>query len=315
MTFLAPWWLLLLLPVAGLAVVYLVFQRRRTRYAVRFATLPLLERVAPSRPGWRRHAPAVAFLLAIIALALAVARPAADVRVPRERATVLVAVDTSLSMRATDIQPNRFAAAQRAAKRFITDLPKKFNVGLVSFSGTADVVVAPTTDHDQVAAGVDRLQLGERTAIGEAVFTSLGSIASLDAQAAKNPPPARIVLLSDGGNTTGRSLADAADAAKKASVPVSTIAYGTAEGELDQDGQMLRVPVDEDALRTLAQDTGGSFHTATSSKNLRSVYDDIGSSIGWRTEQHEVTAWMAAVALVFAMAAGAASLLWFSRLP
>jgi Ca-activated chloride channel family protein len=314
-TFLSPWWLLLLAVVAALALAYVLFQRRRTRYAVRFATLPLLEKVAPTRPGWRRHAPAAAFLVTLIALVLAIARPAAAVQVPRERATVLVAVDTSASMEATDVQPSRIEAAKEAAREFVDDLPEEFNVGLVAFSGSASVVVAPTTDRAAVDAGIERLRLSERTAIGEAVYAALDSVASFDAEAGTDPPPARIVLLSDGSNTTGRSVQDAAGAAAEAQVPVSTIAYGTESGTVDLNGRSVPVPVDAEALAALAETTGGSAYEAESDAELRGVYEDIGSSIGWRTEHREITTWVVAVALLTALAAGAASLVWFSRLP
>jgi Ca-activated chloride channel family protein len=315
MRFLAAQWLVLLVAVAAMAVAYLLFQRRRSQYAVRFATLPLLEKVAPTRPGWRRHAPAVAFLLTLIALVLAIARPAAAVRVPRERATILVAVDTSVSMRATDVSPNRIDAAKEAARAFVDDLPEEFNVGLVSFSGAASVVVPPTTDRDAVATGIEALGLGERTAIGEAVYTALSSVESFDAEAATDPPPARIVLLSDGENTTGRSTEEAAAAAAEAQVPVSTIAYGTPDGTVEQDGRSIPVPVDAEALRQLAEVSGGASYAAESDQELRAVYDDIGSSIGWRTEHKEITTWVIALGLLSALVAGAASLLWFSRLP
>jgi Ca-activated chloride channel family protein len=320
MTFLSPWWLLLLVAVAALAVVYVVAQRRRSRYAVRFATLPLLEKVAPKRPGWRRHAPAAAFLLTLVALALAVARPVADVRVPRERATVLVAVDTSISMRADDVAPSRIEAAKDAADAFVDGLPKQFNVGLVSFSGAASVVVSPTTDRAAVHAGVDQLTLAERTAIGEGVLASLQAISTLDATldggAADGAPPARIVLLSDGENTAGRSLDAAAEAATKAGVQVSTIAYGTAEGTVaGEDGRAIRVPVNAEALASLAEATGGKAYTAATGEELAEVYDDIGSSIGWRTEQREITAWVVAGAFVLALVTAGFSLVWFARLP
>ncbi len=315
MTFLSPWWLLLLTVVIALALVYVLFQRRRSRYAVRFATLPLLEKVAPSRPGWRRHVPAGAFLLTLIAMVLAIARPAAAVQVPRERATVLVAVDTSVSMESTDVRPTRIEAAKAAAKEFVDDLPEEFNVGLVSFSGSASVLVAPTTDRAAVDAGIDGLTLSERTAIGEGVYAALGSVTSFDAEAGEDPPPARIVLLSDGSNTTGRSLEEAATAATDAKVPVSTIAYGTEGGTVELNGRDIPVPVDSAALRQLAEATGGSAYEAESDAELRGVYQDIGSSIGWRTEHREITTWVVAIGLLTALAAGAASLFWFSRLP
>jgi Ca-activated chloride channel family protein len=259
--------------------------------------------------------PAAAFLVALIAMVLAIARPAAAVQVPRERATVLVAIDTSVSMEATDVSPSRIEAAKQAARAFVDDLPEEFNVGLVSFSSSASVVVPPSTDRVPIEAGIDQLTLAERTAIGEAVYTSLSAVASFDAEAGTDPPPARIVLLSDGSNTTGRPVQQAAAAAAEAKVPVSTIAYGTPTGTVEQNGRSIPVPVDADTLRQLAETTGGIAYEAESDAELRGVYEDIGSSIGWRTEHREITTWMVAAALLSALAAGAASLLWFSRLP
>ncbi|HEU4675969.1 MAG TPA: VWA domain-containing protein [Motilibacteraceae bacterium] len=317
LTFDAPLRLLLLLAVVGLIAVYLLQQRRRTAYAVRFTQLPLLDKVAPRRPAWRRHVPAAAFLAALALLVLAFARPTAETRVPRERATVIVAVDVSLSMEATDVQPTRLQAAQAAAKRFIGQLPDNFRVGLVAFSGAASVVVPPTENHDAVERGVSRLSLGPATGIGEAIYASLDAIRNADAQldGTNGAPPARIVLLSDGTNTVGRDPLRAAQQAKSEGVPVSTIAYGTQDGVVETQGQQINVPVDVDALREIAQAGGGQAYTAQSSDQLRRVYDDIGSSIGYRLERHEVTTWFVGLALLAALAAAAASLRWFARLP
>ncbi|WP_020579385.1 VWA domain-containing protein [Actinopolymorpha alba] len=315
MTFREPFWLWLLAVAAALVVAYLIAQRRRSRYAIRFATLPMLERVAPRRPGWRRHVPAAAFLVALVLLTLAIARPVTDVRVPRERATVLVALDTSLSMRATDVAPSRIEVAKQAATEFVEGLPERFNVGVVGFSGTASVAARPSTDRQVAVTAIQDLTLGESTAIGEAVFTSLDSIASLDARAAEDPPPARIVLLSDGANTSGRALEEAARAAEAAGVPISTIAYGTPDGTVEIGGQTTAVPVDSDALAQLAQDSGGTFASAQSDTELRSVYDTLDSSIGWTMEEREVTTMVAGLALAAAVLAGLASLRWFARLP
>jgi len=319
MTFLSPGRLWLLLAVAALVALYVVMQRRRKAYAVRFTTLPLLDKVAPRSPGWRRHVPAAAFLLMLLFLAVGFARPTADVQVPRERATVLVAVDVSTSMQATDVEPSRLEAAERAAGAFIDQLPDRFNVGLVTFSGSANVVVAPTTDHAAVRAAVEDLQLGRSTAIGEAVFSSLQSIQALNASLGgtpdSEPPPARIVLMSDGSNTSGRSPEQAAQAATAAQVPVSTIAYGTPEGTITLGEQTVPVPVDEAALRQLADATGGQAYTAASGEELGAVYDDIGSSIGSRTERQDVGARFVGAGLLAAAGAAAASLAWFSRLP
>jgi Ca-activated chloride channel family protein len=314
-TFLAPAWLALLGAVAALVAAYVLAQRRRGRYAVRFATLPLLEKVVGRGPGWRRHVPAAAFGLATLGMVLALARPVMPVEVPRERATVVVAVDISTSMTATDVAPSRIAAATDAARAFVDDLPATFNVGLVTFSGNAAVAVAPGTDRRAVHDALARPVLGSGTAIGDAVLAALGAVRSVDEDAATDPPPARIVLLSDGGNTAGSPLAAAARAAAQAGTPVSTIAYGTSEGSITAEGRTLRVPVDAPALAELATTSGGQTYTAATGEELDQVYQDIGSSIGYRTENREVTTWLVGAALLAALAAGTGSLVWFSRLP
>jgi Ca-activated chloride channel family protein len=315
MSFLSPWFLLLLVPLAALVVAAVVLRRRRDRYAVRFASLPLLDRVIPERPGWRRHLTGGLGLVALGLLATAAARPEVDVRVPRERATVVVAIDTSVSMQADDVEPNRMQAATEAAERFVDDLPDEVNVGLVSFAGSASVLAAPTHDHAAVEQALGGLRMAERTAIGEAVFTSLEQVAALAGQAGDGEVPARIVLLSDGTNTAGRTPEDAATAAVEAGVPVSTIAYGTPEGVVaGEDGQQVPVPVDEAALARLAETTGGTADTAASGDELRAVYDDIGSSIGWRTEPRELTPYLAALAFLLSLTAAALSLRWFARI-
>lgn len=315
MTFLTPLWLLALLPVAGLALAYVLAQRRRQRYAVRFASLPMLERVVPRRPGWRRHVPAALVLLALASMGLAAARPELSLRVPYDRATVLVAIDVSGSMAATDVAPNRLEAAKTAAGAFVEELPDSMNVGIVTFAGTAATVAPPSTDHDEVRDRIDALTLGGGgTAIGEAVFSSLSEMRRFATEAADEPAPTRLVLLSDGANSSGRSPEQAAAAALAAELPVSTIAYGTPDGTIENGGRQLRVPVDHEALRDLAEGTGGTAYTAESSAELRGVYSDINSSIGWRTEEREVTAYLAALGLLLALGAGALSLRWFSRL-
>ena len=315
MRFLSPWWLLLLVPVALLVVAYAVQQRRRSRYAVRFASLPMLERLVPRRPGWRRHLPAAFLLLAFVALALAVARPEADVRVPRKNATVVVAIDVSISMRATDVDPSRVDAAAAAAERFVEGLPKGFKIGLVTFSGRTAVRATPTTDREEVESALQSLTLSTSTAIGEGVFTSLDEITATATAAGQKKVPATVVLLSDGTNTVGRTPEEAATAASEAGVPVSTIAYGTPAGTVEFEGQTIPVPVDIDTLATLARDTGGTAYTAESSKELNDVYDTIRSSIGLRTETREITQYLAALGLLLGLLAAALSLRWFSRLP
>jgi Ca-activated chloride channel family protein len=313
--FLAPWWLLALLPVAALAGVYVWRQFRRRTYAMKFTNVDLLRTIAPKGLGWRRHVSAAAFLLSLMTLGAAMARPSVDKQEPLERATVMLAIDVSLSMEADDVQPNRIEAAQEAAKAFVNELPATYNVGLVSFAKSANVLVSPTKDRASVIAGIDGLTLAEATATGEAVFTSLDAIRSVPADGANGVPPARIVLLSDGYRTSGRSIEDAATAAAQANVPVSTIAFGTDTGVVDIRGQLQRVPVDRLSLQQLAEQTKGYFYEAASVGELKKVYEDMGSSIGHRVEPREVTQWYAGTALLFALVAAALSLLWTSRLP
>ncbi|MET0455223.1 MAG: VWA domain-containing protein [Mycobacterium sp.] len=313
MTFLYPMGLLLLVPVAVLAVSYLAALRRRQRYAVRYAALPLLDKVIPERPRWRRHVPAALLLATLGLIGLAVARPEMPVRVPYERATIIVAIDTSESMQARDVSPDRLTAAVSAAGDFIDQLPERFNVGVVTFAGSTVVVHSPGTDHAAARASLQSLFTQSRTAIGEGVFTALDQIRTVTGDDGEELP-AHVVLLSDGSNTAGRSLDSAAAAAVAAGVPVSTIAYGTADGVMDAGGYPISVPVDTETLAQLADDTGGNAYTAASSDELQDVYRDIGSSIGWRTELREVTPFVAAIALACGLVAAGLSLRWFSRL-
>jgi Ca-activated chloride channel family protein len=313
--FLAPWWLLTLLPVLVVAGAYVWRQLHKRSYAMRFTNVELLRTLAPKGLGWRRHVSAAAFLLMLAALAFSTARPSVDTEEPLERATVMLAIDVSLSMQADDVAPTRIEAAQEAAKAFVNELPPTYNLGLVSFAKAANVLVAPTKDRSEVLAGIDSLTLAEATATGEAVFTSLDAVRSVPSDGADGAPPARIVLLSDGYRTSGRSIEDAATAAAGANVPVSTIAFGTDTGVVDIRGQLQRVPVDRLSLQELAERTKGYFYEAASVSELKKVYEDMGSSIGHRTEPREVTQWYAATALLLALVGAATSLLWTSRLP
>lgn len=313
--FLAPWWLLTVLPVLVAAAVYVLRQFRRRQFAMRFTNVDLLRTLAPRGLGWRRHVSALAFLLSLLGLSLAIARPSVDKKEPLERATVILAIDVSLSMEADDVVPTRIQAAQEAAKSFVKELPPSYNLGLVSFAKSANVLVSPSKDRESVIAGIDGLQLAEATATGEAVFTSLDAIKSVPADGAAGAPPARIVLLSDGYRTSGRSIEEAETAASQANVPVSTIAFGTDSGVVDIRGALQRVPVDRVSLQELADKTKGHYYEAASVGELKNVYEDMGSSIGHRVESREVTQWYAGAALLFGLCAAALSLLWTSRLP
>jgi Ca-activated chloride channel family protein len=317
MHFLSPSWLVLLIPVAALLTGYVVVQVRRKSYVTRFSNVELLGSVAPRRPGWRRHLTFALLLIALTVLTLGVARPSAAVRVPRDRATVMLAIDVSLSMEATDVLPSRIAAAKSAGQQFVTILPPRLNLGLVSFGGNASVIVSPTVDRKAVSTAIGNLKLQESTAIGEAVFTSLQAISvfgQATTAAGDKPPPARIVLLSDGANTVGRPISEAIAAARAAGVSVSTIAFGTDSGTVTYKGETIPVPADKPALQQLADQTGGSFHIAASVQELEQVYADIGSQIGYTTQQRDISWRFLAIGLLFALAAGGTSMLWAGRL-
>lgn len=316
MTLQSPAWLLGLVAVAALVALYVVLQFRRKKYAARFTNVALLNTLVPKRPGWRRH---VAFGLVVLALGVLVvslAKPSTEVRVPRERATVVMAVDVSMSMEATDIEPTRFEAMQVAAKDFVDVLPEEINLGLVAFSGTATTLVTPTTDRGQVRAAIDNLELAEATAIGEAVFTSLQAIANFQTALGETDEdvPARVVLLSDGSNTVGRSTSQAIDSAIDAHVPVSTIAFGTDYGSVEIEGESVPVPVDRDALQEIADETGGSYSEAASAEELEEVYSDLGSQIGYTTEPQDVSYWFVRGGVLLALMGAVMSLLFTSRL-
>ena len=306
-----------LLAIAALAIVYVALQfRRRATYTVRFTNLALLDVVAPKRPGWRRHVTAAAFALGAALLIVALAEPAREVDVAVERATVMLAIDVSLSMDATDIEPNRLEAAKSAAGEFLASVPDTINVGLVQFAGSASVLVPPTTDHRDVERAIDDLELAEGTGIGEAIFTSLGALAGLpDADDPDERVPATIIVLSDGETTVGRPNADGVAAALEADVPVSTIAFGTEDGLIFIEGEAIPVPPDLDAMQEIAEDTGGIFFEAESENELAAAYEDLGSSIGFETEQRPITEWFIGAALIALLLAAALSLFWFARLP
>jgi Ca-activated chloride channel homolog len=317
MTFQSPLWLLGLFAVAALVALYVILQLRRKAYAARFTNVALLGSLVPKRPGWRRHLAFGIVALGMAALVISLAVPSSEVRVPRERATVIMAVDVSLSMQARDIAPNRFAAMQTAAKEFVDVLPERINLGLVSFAGTATTVVPPTTDRQQVRNAIDNLQLAESTAIGEAVFASLIAIENFQnslGESGEEAPPARVVLLSDGYNTVGRPDTQAVDAAIGAGIPVSTIAFGTDYGTLDLDGETVPVPVDRATLEQIADETGGSYSEAASASELEQVYADLGSQIGFTTEPKDISPWFVRGGVLVLLMGAVMSLFWTNRL-
>lgn len=313
MTFLSAAWLWLLVPVAVLAGAYLYLQTRRRHHAVRFTNLDLLASVAPRRPGWRRHVPAAVTALALVSLVVALARPAHDERVPKEAATIVLAIDTSGSMNATDVSPTRLDAARNAALDFVDDLPDRLDVGLVAFSDSPQLLVAPTDDRGEIRRGLHGLTAGGGTAAGEGIETALVAIANA-APGVDVKGSAAIVLLSDGASTLGRPVEDAAADAEQDGVPVTTIVYGTPDGTVEVRGEIVPVPPDPDTMRAVAETTGGASFTAASAGQLRSVYDDIGRRVGYVTEQREIGMRFVAAGVVLLMLALAGALVWSARM-
>ncbi|MEU7476063.1 VWA domain-containing protein [Lentzea sp. NPDC042327] len=316
--FVAPWWFLLLVAVGVLAAGYVLAQRMRRKRVLRFTNLELLEKVAPKRERWSRHVPAAFLLAALALLTVALAGPTSEQRVPRNRATVMLVVDVSLSMKATDVKPSRLEAAQVAAKSFAEGLTPGINLGLISFAGSATVLVAPTTDRAAVSQSIDGLKLAQSTATGDALVAAMASIDSFGkvVGGAEGPPPARIVLMTDGKETVGtRKAFDAADDAKKAGIPISTISFGTEDGVVDIEGRQQAVPVDDDSMKEIAKISGGEFFKAASAEELRRVYDTLGEQIGYEKKQADASKPWLVLGTLTAMVAAAAALLLGQRLP
>jgi Ca-activated chloride channel family protein len=313
LTFLAPERFALLLVPFAFVVLYLARQRRRRAYVVRFTDPDLIDAVAPRRPGLRRHAVAAVYLTATALLVIAAARPAVATEVANEPAVVL-AFDTSISMEATDVAPNRIEAAREAAHRFIEVVPEGVRVGLVAFDQTARVIIPPTTSKVVLDRAIDRLSLGQGTAIGEAIYTSLDLLAA-DVSDDAQELAGSVVLMSDGETNTGRPEGPAAREAQRRGVRVSTIAFGTDEGSVTVDFMPVPVPVDREALRDIAETTGGKVFEAESAEEIVSVFEDLGEGVGTRTEPREITDSLAIAALVAAAVAAAGSLAWFARIP
>jgi Ca-activated chloride channel homolog len=317
MNFLSPGRLALMLVVLALAALYVWIQRRRRHAAVRYTNLAVLAEVAPPNPGWRRHIPAAVVGLALAALVVAIAEPVHQVRVPKEAATVMLVIDVSASMDATDVSPTRLEAATAAAKTFVSDLPPQVRIGLVSFDRFARVIASPTVDHQAVLGGIDRLLLGTGTATGEAIYTALDALAAAEdtaGAAATSQGGSAMVLLSDGVPTVGRPVLGAAQDAADRGVPISTIAFGTADGTVTVQGRLVSVPADPDTMASIAEITSGKFFKAASVKELRSVYKDIGTRVGYETEQRDASGPILTVAVLALLVASGLALLWNGRL-
>ena len=313
--FLAPGRLWLLAAVPLLVAGYVWQQHRRHQApAVRFANFGLLKSVAPKRSTWRRHVPAVAVALALTGLLVGFARPSGATRVPKEAATIMLVIDTSASMMATDVEPSRLEAAITAAASFVDDLPPQMEVGLVSFDRSARMLAAPTTDHALVRGRIDGLTLGPGTAAGDALIVALSAIEQAATAGSTPNEGAAIVLLSDGVTTVGRPVVGAAQIAAERGIPISTIAFGTPDGIVQVQGNTIAVPSDPDTMAAVAETTSGRFFEADSEDELQEVYEDIGTRVGYETQQRERSGPVLATSTILLISALGLGLLWNGRL-
>ncbi|HET9443966.1 MAG TPA: VWA domain-containing protein [Acidimicrobiales bacterium] len=323
-TFTHPERLWLLLAAALLTGAYVAVQLRRHRLARRFASPALLASVLPRRVGPWRHLVAVLFLAGVVASVLGAAQPTVPGEREREHATIVVAIDVSDSMAATDVRPDRLTAAKAAARDFIEDLPDSFDVALVTAGASPAVIVAATTDHGRAVAALDGLETSPGTALGVAIFTSLAAIrpardggaatgGESDGGEGEGERAARIVLLSDGVTTTGRPDDEAVAAASDAGVPVSTIAFGTDDARVVSQGILVEVPVDPTALEAIAEGTGGTFFEAASATELATIYDRVDAEVTVEATDRDVAEWFAGAALVLILVAVLASMMTTGR--
>lgn len=343
MFFLWPQFLWLMLALPLLPPAYLWLLRRRGKAALRYSSLGVVREAAVQR-NWRRHVPPALLLLAFALLLLAAARPMARVPLPWARSTIMLAMDVSLSMRVTDVKPTRLAAAQEAAKLFLRELPREIEVGLVTFAGSSQVAQAATREREPLVAAIDGFQMQMGTAVGNAIVLCLAELfpdhgldlgemtfgsrqrgRSLDDKA-KPPPPqiapvapasyksAAIILLSDGRRTTGVDTLEAAKLAADRGVRIYAVGLGTVDGlAAAADGMPIYLRLDEPTLREVARMTGGEYHYAGTAEKLRSVYENLGSSLQVQTRETEVSALLAVVAALVALVGAALSVLWFGR--
>jgi Ca-activated chloride channel homolog len=318
MTFSSPWSLLWLLAIPALILLYVFHQRRRLKYAERWASPGLVPNLIDRFPGRRRYVPIMILFAALVALIVGVARPHATVSVPREEATVMLAIDTSRSMGATDVSPSRLAAAQNAANRLVDLVPKKFRIGVVSFSSRAQLALAPTADRALVREAIGTLRPREGTAIGDAVLLSVrlglrqrGSDGVI--------PPTTVLMISDGARDGGRTAPRvAAQRARASHVPVYTVLVGTPNGVVQHElpggyRETIRVPTSPETLQLIANTTGGLFFRAASNEQLREVYENLGSRLGHKRDSREITDLFAGGAAILLLIGAGLSAFWFRR--
>lgn len=319
MSFSSPYWLLALLVVPLLVGAYVWRERQRQRSAAAWANPALVPNLVDRAPGRRRHIPAALLLLALAVMIVGVARPHATLTVRREEATVLLAMDVSRSMSATDVPPTRLQAAKTAALAFAQKVPKTFRIGLVAFATRAQVALPPTADRELLRTSLEALHTGEGTSIGDAV--ALAASIPRGQRADGVIPPTSVLLISDGARDGGRrSPLAAARQAKRQHVPVYTILLGTPNGVVQHKlpggyNETIRVPPSAQTLQAIARTSGGEFFTASNDKRLADVYDALRSRLGHKRQSREITDGFAGGAAVLLLAAGALSALWFRRVP
>ena len=318
MSFQSPLWLLSLLLVPVLVVLWLWYDRRRRRRGADFAAPALQPNLVARRPGRLRYVVLALLLLALSTMLVGVARPHAKVNVKREEATIVVAIDVSDSMRAKDVQPTRLVAARRAARAFANDVPEKFRVGLVSFAGRAIPVVPPTVDRTAFEQGLQALRPAQGTALGDAIRLSV-DLARRSGARSDQPPPAAVVIISDGATNVGRiQPTAAARRARSLRTPIYTVVLGTPNGQIERTlvggfKEITRVPAAPQTLQTVARASGGDSFTAGDPDELKKVYRQLGSQLGTKKEEREITDYFSAGAAVFLLLGVTLSTLWYRR--
>ncbi|HMJ02851.1 MAG TPA: VWA domain-containing protein [Conexibacter sp.] len=317
MSFADPLMLLALLLVPAALAAHVASRRRARRYAVRFPAATTLALAAGRTPAWRRQLPIALLLAALAALALALAKPQRTVAVPIERASIMLVTDHSRSMMAEDVDPTRLVAAKRAAQTFLGQLPRGIRVGVTTYADVPDGTQTPTRDHALVRRMVDAQIANGGTATGDALQVALETLEREPRDADGKRPPSAIVLLSDGTTTIGRDPVVVAQTARELEVPIYTVALGTRDATVPNPGfgPPLSVPPDPETLRRIAEESGGRAYSAQDDQQLSSIYEELGSQLGTRDIQREVTAAFAAGGLLLLLGAAAASVRWAGRLP
>lgn len=311
-----PGRLLLWLAIPLLVAAYLIAMRARNRRGMRFTNTSMLDVVMPKQSQWRRHLAVALSILSLVTLTAAFAKPEADIKVPRERATVAVVIDASWSMKAHDVKPNRLAAAKDAAKNFVGKLPSKYNVTVLSMAGSVTTLVPPSRNHHTVNRVIDSIKPRQSTAIGEGIYTALEAIDQAPkAKHSKKAAPGAIVMLSDGENTVGRSPIQAASRAKQRKTPVYTIAYGTENGYVDLEGERHTVPPDKKQMSEIAKTSGGKTFSAKDRSQLKEVYSNIGSEVGYVKKKRQITGRFAGYGLALAALAALGAISLGARWP